>query len=202
MGLLLDAARSWEELRNISYIIEVGRRGTLERIELSFSEGDFAHLSGMHYAKDIDLGLRRSEYYGERLLGAVLDGRIDDQRIEKSRRWNDTIRGRLTTVTKLQEILDNPFKIVSFDKRKVRGYCVIDARFAIKSEITGEICFVFLDEATGRYYCRSAFSDSVKDYTENQSVMTVLRKVKTVGEASEVLYSKPGYVSEIAAPIA
>lgn len=201
MGLLLDAARSWERLRDISYIIEVGHREKFERIELNFLDEDFSHLAGIHYAKDIDFGLRRAEYHGERLIRAVLSGRLDDKKIEKAREWHSTIQGRLTTLINLENILDNPFKIVSFDKRKVRGYCSIDARFAIKSEISDEICFIFLDRDSGRYYCRSAFCESVKDYTENQSVMTVLQKTKLIGGNARILYIKSGYSSKIEEPV-
>ena len=94
-------------------------------------------------------------------MGLLLDAaslakRMDDTKIEASRNWG-RISGRLTTIINLQNTLDNDFIIVSFDRSKVKGYCQIDARFVLKSTISDDMYFVFLDERSGRYYCKSAF---------------------------------------------
>lgn len=195
MGLFLDAAIAWSSLHNVNYILDIARKGKLERIELSFLDEDFAHLAGMQYAKDIDFGIRKSEYYGENLIPALLNKRMDDTKIELSRNWN-RISGRLTAIINLQKALDGEFIIVSFNKLKVRGYSQIDAKFAIKSMISGDVYFVFLDERSGRYYCKSAFRKENTDYSENQSVMTLLQKTKIVDDVITVLYTRDGYIAE------
>lgn len=195
MGLFLDAAIAWSSLHNVNYILDIARKGKLERIELSFLDEDFSHLSGMQYAKDIDFGIRKSEYYGENLIPALLNKRMDDTKIELSRNWN-RISGRLTAIINLQKTLDGEFIIVSFNKLKVRGYSQIDAKFAIKSMISGDVYFVFLDERSRRYYCKSAFRKENTDYSENQSVMTLLQKTKIVDDVITVLYTRDGYIAE------
>ncbi len=192
MGLFLDAAGAWNDLRNVSYIFEVARKGVLKRIELSFLAEDFPHLAGMQYARDVDFGIRPAEYYGAKLVPALLSGKMKDHRIETSRNW-DKISGRLTAIIYLQNTLDGNFVIVSFDKAKVKGYSQIDAEFAIRSTISDDIYFVFLDKRSGRYYCKSAFRKDITDYAENQSPMTILQKIKIVDDQSSILFCREGY---------
>ncbi len=192
MGLFLDAAVAWHDLCDTHYIFDLARKGKLNRIELSFLNEDFPRLAGMQYAKDVDFGLRQAEYYGEKLVPALLSKYMDDSKIETSRNW-ERISGRLTAIANLQNTLDNEFIVVSFSKEKVKGFCRIDAKFAIKNTVSGDVFFVFLDEESGRYYCKSAFKKEFIDYAENQSSMTILQKIKIVGEKSTVLFTRPGY---------
>lgn len=195
MGLFLDAANAWRALHNISYKLDIARKGKLKQIELSFLDEDFPHLAGMQYAADVDFAIRKAEYYGEKLMPALLTGRMDDTKIETSRNWNK-ISGRLKAIINLQSTLDGEFIIVSFSKEKVRGYSQIDAKFAIKSSVSNDIYFVFLDERSGRYYCKSAFKKESVDYVENQSAMTLLQKIKVVNEIPNILYARDGYCPE------
>ncbi len=195
MGLFLDAANAWNVLHNIRYILDIARSGKLTRIDLSFLDEDFPHLAGMQYARDVDFGIRKAEYYGERLIPALLSKRLDDVKIEESRNW-DKISGRLTAVVNLQNTLDNEFSIVSFNKSKVRVFSQIEAKFAIKSTASENVYFVFLDERSGRYYCKSAFRKEFTDYMENQSPMRVLQKIKIIDNITHTLFIKPGYVPD------
>lgn len=192
MGLLLDAARCWNDLHDVKYILDVARKGSLERVELSFLYEDFPHLAGMQYARDVDFGIRRSEYYGERLIPALLDKNMIDTKMEESRNW-ERITGRLKAIVNLQNVLDGEFTIVFFNKKKVRGFSQIEARFAIRSVTWGDVYFIFLDERSGRYYCKSAFRKETIDYTENQSIMAVLQKSKITAGKTEILYTRSGY---------
>lgn len=195
MGLFLDAAIAWNALHNVNYIFDIGRKGELKRIKLSFLDEDFPHLAGMQYARDVDFGIRKAEYYGKKLIPALLNKCMDDTKIEASRNWI-RISGRLMAIINLQNTLDNNFIIVSFDKSKVKGYSQIDAEFVIKSTITDDIYFVFFDERSGLYYCKSAFRKETIDYADNQSAMTLLQKVKIIGDITNVLYTRDGYIAE------
>ena len=137
MGLLLEAAIAWNALRNISYILDITKQGsgTVERIELSFLDEDFPHAAGMQYAVDVDFNIRPNKYYGAKLIPALLTGRMIDTKIESGRNW-DRISGRLSAITHLQNTLDGPFSIKSFDRDKVQGYSKIDAKFIIQSMIS------------------------------------------------------------------
>lgn len=192
MSLLLDAAIAWRELENKSYVFDVGRKGKLARINLSFSDIDLPHLVGMQYAQDIDFGLNRNEIYGSRFLPAVLSNKLDVNKIEDSINWGK-ISGRLRAIINLEDILDKEFVIAQFSPAKVTTYSRIEACFVIKGKGTDDTYFFFLDEDTDRYYCKSAFSHDYIDYMENQSIVTVLQKTKITGGTAKVLYTKKGY---------
>lgn len=195
MGLFLEAAIAWHDMCDVTYILDVARNGKMNRIELTFLTEDFPHLAGMQYAKDVDFGIRPAEYYGELLIPVLLSGGMDDTKMEKSRNW-ERISGRLNAIAHLQETLDGGFIIASFDKEKVRGYSQLNARYVIKSLISNALYFVFLDERSGRYYCKSAFRKENVDYVENQAVMTILQKTKIKSGEVNILYTKPGYIPE------
>lgn len=192
MCLLLEAARAWHELENIEYMIDLGRKGTLTKVRLTFNDVDFPHLAGMQYAEGVDFGVRLDEYYGKKLIPSILNRKINACKIETSENWG-MISGRLTAIINLQNTLDGNFNIVMFNRFKVKGHSKIDAKFAIKSTITNDTYFVFLDERSGKYYCKSAFRKDTVDYTDNQSSMTVLRKIKYIDDTSYELFRNPKY---------
>ena len=192
MGLFLEAAQAWKNLHDVRYVLFVARKGEVKRIELTFLDEDFPHLAGMQYAKDVDFGVRPAEYYGNRLIPMLLHKRMNDGKIEKSKNWN-RIEGRLTAIIHLQNTLDDDFVIVAFNNNKVKGYSQIVAEYAIKSMVSDDVYFVFLDQQSGRYYCKSAFRKEATDYTENQTRMTLLQKIKITQDREDILYKKDGY---------
>ena len=147
----------------------------------------------MHYATDVDFKLREAQYHGARLVSVLLNKKMDDSIIEKSRDWNK-ISGRLRAIINLQNALDRDFAIALFDPKKVEGYCKIRAKFVIKDTEADEVFFVFLDEKSGKYYCKSAFKKEHTDYIKNQSTMTVLQKIKVVNGVTTVLFTHPNYI--------
>ena len=146
----------------------------------------------MQYAQDADFGIRASQYYGAKLVPALLHGKMDRSRIESSRNW-EKIKGRLDAIIGLKETLEGNFQIAFFNPRKVRANSRIDADFIIKNEASGETYFVFMDEEHGRHYCKSAFAKENVDYMENQSMLTVLKKEKTENGKTTELYRHPNF---------
>ena len=53
--------------------------------------------------------------------------------------------------------------------------------------------FVFLDERSNKYYCKSAFKKEKIDYMRNQTPVTVLQKTKMVDGVPHILFTKEGY---------
>lgn len=196
MSLFLKAAQAWQELGKIEYRITAGRKGKSVSFRLDFILADFPHLAGMHYAQDVDFGLRPSEYHGEKLIPALLSGKLDAGRIEKSRNWAK-IQGRLNAIIGLQNTLDSKFAIAYFDPAKVYAGSAIDADYVIKNIDSGEIYFVFIDENEyNRYYCKSAFEKNNVDYMQNQTQLTVLKIEKFENGSSKVLYQHPNFIEQ------
>ena len=193
MGLFLDAAKAWNALCETTYTIEVGRKNQQYTIDLSFEAADFPHLAGMQYAKDVDFKLRPAEYYGKNLIPAIVSGKLDETLICKATKWDKRIKGRLSAIIHIQQALEQSFVLAQFNPNRVKGSCDIDAKYVLKDNNSGITFFIFLDERSGRFYCKSAFQKSFLDYTENQAIMTVLQVTKTTAEGASVLYKHPNY---------
>lgn len=194
MCLFEQAAKSWLHFIENKYEIIAGSKGKSYIIKLDCEAADFYHLSGMHYANDVDFNLRPSEYYGEKLVFALVDGKLDGTRIEKGRNW-PKIKGRLNAIINLQKTLESNFLISRFDPEQVKGTnSQIDADYLIKNLDTDEAYFVFIDEDNNhRQYCKSAFKQEKIDYMNNQQKLTLLKTTKQVNGVEQILYVHPNY---------
>ena len=196
MGLFLDAANAWNNLLNTKYYFLLTKKGKQAfEIELSFLPGYFPHLCGMHYAKDVDFGRNSDEYYGEKLIPALLNNLIDGSLIEKSQNYKSKIEGRLKAIKAIENTLDNDFNIAKFNPKLLPVFSKITADYVIKNVATGEEFFVFLDDCPSGAYCKSAFEFKSVDYLMNQPRLTVLKKVKTVNGQITLNYVHPHYDS-------
>jgi len=144
MGLLLEAAKHWDKLGNTSYCITTGYKKQMNIINLMFRNVDFDHLSGIHYADDIDFKLHRNEYRGGKLIPALISGKLDDGLIEKSINW-DKISDRLSAILDICKILESDFVMYKFSPRRLPFHSDISAMFFLYSEQHQNGVFLFLD---------------------------------------------------------
>ena len=193
MGLFLDAAKQWQSLYDTSYTIMIGHKKQMNTIKLVFRSVDFDHLSGIHYADDIDFKLHRNEYRGDKLIPALLSQKLDDELIEKSVNWDSKISERLTAIIDIRKILDTDFKLYRFSGKKLPFYSDIVAAYFLYSEQCQNGVFLFGDKDDECFYCKSIFKKDARNYCTNQTSLTVLKKVKTVNNIDEVLYVYPKY---------
>lgn len=196
MGLFLDAAIKWNSLQNTKYLLVLGHKKTTEYIDMTFRPEDFDHLSGMQYANDVDFGLHRNQYRGDKLVPALLSGKLDDQLIEKSQSWQK-ISERLTAIIHLDDILDSEFSIYKFDRFKLPFHSDIKAVYCIYSETLQKGVFLFLDEENRCYYCKSVFEKDCRDYRTNQTRWTVLKKEKTTECGTETIFLHKSFVEPV-----
>ena len=192
MSLFLDAAVKWASLSDTAYDIIIGHRNLSKTLHISFEPMDFDHLSGIHYASDIDFGLHRREYRGKKLLPALLSKKLDDTQIEKSVHWGK-ISERLCAILNMTKILESDFSIYQFNPRKVNFHSKISAAYLIYCDETQGGIFLFLDEDRNRFYCKSVFNKDTSDYRINQTRWTVLKKTKLLGTTLTTLYLHPSF---------
>lgn len=194
MSLFLDAAIAWNSLLNTSYRITIGHKNKMSVIRLVFRPGDFDHLSGIHYSSDVDYGLHRREYRGDRLLPALLSGKLDALLIEKSQNWSKIV-GRLQAITDLSTILNTDFLIYKFTPNRLPFHSEIRATYCIYNAAQNKGVFLFADQADQVVYCKSIFPESDQDYRANQTRWTVLKKERITQDAIEVLFTHPSFHS-------
>lgn len=192
MNLLLSAAESWHSLLETHYSFMIGRSGSAKCINLYFRADDFSHLSGIHYANDVDFKLHKKEYRGTKLISALMAGRLDGALIEKSRNWPQ-IKGRLNAILHMRTILESDFRIYRFSPNKLPFHSQIAAEYLLYSEGLGDGVFLFFDQDAGTYYCKSVFEKGSSDYRTNQSAWTVLAKTKYDNGQEIMLFKHPNY---------
>ena len=197
MELLSGAAKIWNNLSYTKYSLLLTYKGRQAfKITIGFPADAFPHVCGMQYAKDVDFGRNSDEYYGAKLIPALMSNKIDGKEIEKSRNYSSKIKGRLKAIKAIEETLDNDFQIAKFDSGLVPVFSKISADYVIKNVGTGDTFFVFLEDSPEGAYCKSAFEYDSVDYLKNQPRLTVLKKVKTVNGTVELEYTHPHYDSD------
>ncbi|MBE6964576.1 MAG: hypothetical protein E7441_00905 [Ruminococcaceae bacterium] len=192
MGLFLEAAKCWNSLQNTSYCITFGKNKKLKNINLIFRDVDFDHLSGIHYADDVDFKLHRNEYRGDKLIPALLSQKLDDGLIEKSSNWGK-ISDRLSAVTNICDVLESNFTLYYFSPNRLTFHSTITAVYFLYSEQFSNGIFLFLDKEENCFYCKSVFSKDVRDYCINQTRLKVLKKTKMVCGEEKTLFVHPNF---------
>lgn len=192
MSLLLSAAETWDSLTETTYQLIIGRKSETKRLRLQFRPIDFDHLSGIHYANDVDFKLHRNEYRGDRLISALKTGRLDGSLIEKSRDWVK-ISSRLRIILSLRDILDSDFELYRFSAKKLPVYSKIQAEYLLYSEEVKNGIFLFFDRESQTYYCKSIFERGESDYRANQTRWTLLQNSKCCDGQVRVLFRHPNY---------
>ena len=186
MALLLEAAAAWAKLLDTSYQFTYGKKRTLFEIALSFSADQFYHLSGFQYINDIDfqIPIRKETFFCK-----LLSSEIDVTSVEASAVWPD-IEGRMKALVRLEDILDSDFSLFRFNPKVLRFHSDIPANFLIKNDATGDVVFLFVDGPLHESFCRSIFTQSNCNYAENQSRLSLLKKVKVNSAEMTVFFDK------------
>lgn len=176
-SLLYKAAVVWKELTEYHYVFTYGYKQKLYTINLTFSPEDFPHLAGFQYLKDISL----PRYAPPKILKKILDKTIKTQSIEKGAQYSDMVVPRLDALIRLKDIMDNEFSLYSFMPQFYSFTTNIKADYLIASN-RDFIDYIFIIEslpdgsAKCDFVCNSAFTKGNRDYEENQSSRTLLKK--------------------------
>lgn len=194
MDSLSRAAVIWDSLSDTEYRIVIGRRGKTRTLHIRFRAADFFHLSGMHYASDVDFKLHKKQFDGARLIGALLSGKLDGSLIGKSRNYQEKIAGRLRCLCHLPDFFEGDFELYEYRADHLPFHSKIEAQYLLYHAPSGIGCFLFLDREDDICFCRSVFEERDSgDYRRNQTRWTILQTAKTVQNHSIILYQKPGY---------
>ena len=186
MDLLYEAALAWRELTAYAYQITYGKSGVLHTITLQFDAGEFYHLAGFQYLRDLVLPVRFSH---TKAIDAVLAGKITEAHIAKSENY-EAIKERLTAITKLKAALDTSFEVYKFNPDVLPFYTKIKAENLILAKC-GEVVFLFTDQAAdGTAFSKSIFLRRAdRDFSRNQKALSVLK----VERDGQILYRSPNF---------
>ena len=175
MSDILTSANAYSQLLDIEYHIVLGKKKKNIPLSITFEKDHFFHLAGLHYLTD-----RTTLLYGDRaqLFHKILNGTITAQQIETSKFYSN-IKDRIAYLAYLEALMDSNETVFKYNPR-LDAFSAIQADFLLKNEMQSRNIFTFLssDKASGKYFCRSFFPQTDKDYSQNQTTWTLLYKKK------------------------
>lgn len=173
MDKLKKTAIAYENLLGTKYKFTLGRKGKTSHIELVFSEWDYHHLMGLGKLKD----LRISRENRKIVFQNILLGKITYEQISKSRYFNE-IKSRFIFMERIEEILDSDEIIFKYHAKQ-NIYSRIEADYLLSTPYQEDVIYLFISELeNSKFFCRSFFPKSNKDYTQNQPTYKILNKEK------------------------
>ncbi|MBP5174875.1 MAG: hypothetical protein ILP07_03045 [Treponema sp.] len=166
MADILQAAKSYAKLLDIEYQIVLGKKNKNITLSIVFDEVHFFHLAGLQYLKDLSAVLSESR---EQIFRRILRGSLQKQMLESSKFYSE-IADRIEYLSYLEQIMDSNDTVFKYNSR-LNVFSAVQADFLMKNEVLTRNVFVFLslDQSTGKYFCRSFFPQSDKDYSEGQT---------------------------------
>ena len=188
MAKITDALHSFQNMLDLEYEFVLGRKGKSVRLTVEFQKMHFFHLAGLQYLKD----LPRLAFSAELIFDQLTDGTISADYIESSRQY-ETIKNRVAYLPRLEEIFDSNDTIFRYNLA-LQAFSVIEADFLMKNTLDNINLFTFLAKGkSGKYFCKSFFPDTKKDYAERQTKWTVLlkKKLRKSTGSEEILYRHP-----------
>lgn len=193
MDILKQSALAWKELTEYRYQFVYGYKKTLYPINLTFSNGDYPHLAGFQYMKDISL----PNYSSAKIADRILEGKITFEQIQKAAQYEEMIKPRLEALVHLKKSLDNDFNLYSFMPRMYPFITNIKADYLIASHLVID-SYVFIIHTTPKgdakcdFLCCSAFAKGNRDYETNQRKRALLKKerIHIASNTTTVLLNK------------
>ena len=175
MGDILKSAKSYKKLLDIEYQFILGRKTKQISFSVFFDEHQFYHLAGLQYLVDIATLL-----YGDRkkIFNLILDKQIKETQISLSH-FYPLIKERVEHLEFLESIFDSNKTVFKYNPQ-THAFSAIESEFLMKNEVKSRNVFTFLsqDKSTGKYFCRSFFPQTDKDYSIGQTNWTLLYKKK------------------------
>lgn len=192
--LLYDAAATWKELGQYCYVFTYGYKEQLYEIALAFPPENFPHLAGFQYLKDVKF----PRFNPAKTMDMILAGKIVHSQIKKGVQYEELVRPRLEALVRLKQTIEQDFLLHSYMPQFYPFTTQIRADYLISS-IGAPIDFVFIIKSAlpgtvsiCDFVCCSAFTQTNRDYRENQRRRTVLKKerIHIATNTSVVLFNR------------
>jgi len=176
MDILKQAAKSWINISENSYVITYGKSKALHTVKIIFENSDFYHLAGFQYLQDLQLlTISRPQ-----IIFAILDNRIDGEYIQKGQNYLSLVEARLMALIDLEYALDNDFKLFKYNPDVYPFHTTIkDAEYLIEGKTLNNSLFFFTVKYDEAYSGMSIFmKNRNRDFSINHKQLAVLKKEK------------------------
>ena len=183
MSNILDAVKVFNKLLDIEYEIILAKKDKKVQLNVVFQKEHCHHLLGLHYLTDREsLNKDRAMIFDK-----ILSGKITANFIESSQFYSK-IKDRVHYLAQLESIFDSNDTVFKYDEKENILTSQITGEYLMKNIVESRNIFTFLDKTKdGKYYCRSFFPQSFKDYSYRQKNWTVLSKKKIFKKFGEAI---------------
>ena len=183
MSNILDAVKVFNKLLDIEYEIILAKKDKKVQLNVVFQKEHCHHLLGLHYLTDREsLNKDRAMIFDK-----ILSGKITANFIESSQFYSK-IKDRVHYLAQLESIFDSNDTIFKYDEKENILTSQITGEYLMKNIVESRNIFTFLDKTKDdKYYCRSFFPQSFKDYSYRQKRWTVLLKKKIFKKFGEAI---------------
>lgn len=189
MADILQAAKACKKLLDVEYQIVLGKKEKNLSLAINFEEYHFFHLAGLQYLKDLSRVLTESR---EQIFRRILKGTLQKQLFESSESYPE-IKDRIKYLVYLESLMDSNETIFKYNPA-LKAFSAIQADFLLKDQVQARNIFIFLsgDKSNGKYFCRSFFPQTDKDYSLGQTNWTLLykKKIHKSAQTETVLYDR------------
>ena len=189
MADILQAAKSFKNLLDVEYQILLGKKNKQLNLSIDFERLNFYHLAGLHYLKDLADTLKGDR---EIVFEKILDGKVTQADLESSIHYPE-IKDRIENLVYLESLMDSNETIFKYNPA-LETFSAIQADFLLKNQVQARNIFIFLseDKSNGKYFCRSFFPQTDKDYSLGQTNWTLLykKKIHKSAQTETVLYDR------------
>ena len=164
MSNILDAVKVFNKLLDIEYEIILAKKDKKVQLNVVFQKEHCHHLLGLHYLTDREsLNKDRAMIFDK-----ILSGKITANFIESSQFYSK-IKDRVHYLAQLESIFDSNDTVFKYDEKENILTSQITGEYLMKNIVESRNIFTFLDKTKdGKYYCRSFFPQSFKDYSYSQ----------------------------------
>ena len=189
MADILQAAKSFKNLLDVEYQILLGKKNKQLNLSIDFERLHFYHLAGLHYLKDLSDTLKGDR---EIVFEKILNGKITQADLESSIHYPE-IKDRIKYLVYIESLMDSNETIFKYNPA-LETFSAIQADFLLKNQVQARNIFIFLsgDKSNGKYFCRSFFPQTDKDYSLGQTNWTLLykKKIHKSAQTETVLYDR------------
>lgn len=174
MDKLYECAKAFEKLLNNQYRIIIGRKGQSVELCIGFSKIDFHHLMGLGKLKDLRVAREDRVTVFDDIINTV----TTFESISNSQYINH-ILDRFEPLFNIESLLDSNKLIFRYNE-KANVFSLIQADYLLSTPFKENQIYIFIEENkdTERFYCKSFFPKTNKDYTLGQTAFTLLYKEK------------------------
>ncbi len=178
MMKLEESLLKYEELLKKEFVIILGKKGNLSKIEIVFNKCNYYHMAGIHKIKDkiFDTASNKAYFYDK-----LKDNYKIKSDIVKSNHYVE-IESRLDALSLFEHFFSTDFNYsYKFIKYNSNSYTNIKFIFLLKIEYNNDNFYYFLNkDSSNKYIITSCFVENKRKYEIGLEIYKVIQQYTNI----------------------